>query len=107
MTKRRQTEVPPACLYWGGLSLYAASFKVAEIIPRWPSMMVPTGAPLWWEVKVGADEPLSHTEQTPQEAMKRAEWVVLMQLASLGQRRVSVRRQDGTGHILEVPHGTY
>lgn len=49
----------------------------------------------------------AHQAKTPEDAMKRAEWVALLQLASLGVRSARIRRQDGTKHMLEVPHGTY
>lgn len=81
------------------------AWKVGEIVPCWGACTVPTNAPRWWLFRVGLHDYEEQTQPTAPEAMDRAEWLVALTLAGLGQRHCEFRRQDGSKRLVRIPDG--
>lgn len=90
-----------AKLFWGGNTLWLGPWIAATLEPVWygDKRDIP---PHGWKASVGRFWE-NDGEQKYEAAMRRAEWVVMGQLRSIGIRAAEFTRPDGTVVKLEMP----
>jgi hypothetical protein len=96
-----KSRIDAAQLFWGGNTLWLGPWKAATLEPVWYGGRRDT-PPNGWKACVGCVWE-NDSEQAHDAAMRRAEWVAMGQLRSIGIRAAEFTRQDGTKNRLEMP----